>query len=150
MNAALAAHLRILSATPRERIRTHVRPGPELKRGGRPAGAPVEDLIDQFRRMKREGLAYEEIRASLGIGTLKMQRLTKIATPNRASRERARRLAISENMRKMRADPEFARKQAAAVRAMLEARNADPEWKARNMERLRAGLERAKRERAKP
>lgn len=143
-------HVRLLESLPRERIRTHVRPVPEevLQRGGRPAGPPVDaDLVRRFRELDANGRSFEQIRRELGVGTKKMRLIMEaLFTPSeRARRKRRRAAAWMEQQRK---NPVFAAKQRAAASALMRQRHADPEWRARNLQRLRDG-QRKKREAVK-
>jgi hypothetical protein len=134
MNAALAAHIRILESMPRERIRTHERPREEPKQGTRyKAGIPAS-MVDDYKDLKRAGLKYDEIRAQLGIGTKTMRIVSQMAySPEQL--EADRKAGIDRRRQ--------------AVSAAMKRRHDDQAWHAHAMAKMREGSERKRLERKK-
>lgn len=134
MNAAIAAHIRILESMPRERIRTHERPQAEPKQGTRyKAGIPAS-IVEDYKDLKRAGLKYDQVRAQLGVGTKTMKVIAQMAySPEQ--READRKAGIDRRRQ--------------AVKDAMKRKHDDPEWHAYAMARMREGAERKRRESGK-
>lgn len=70
MSPGLAAHLRILSETPRERIRTHEQRAPTVDHGGRRTHAETSALHVQILALQAEGLKQYEIAEVLDVSRM--------------------------------------------------------------------------------
>ena len=77
MSPAIAAHVRLLERTPRERIRTHERVfAPQPLQGQKyPNGQIPDDLVREYGSLVAKGYGYTYIRDALKVGTLTMRKL---------------------------------------------------------------------------
>jgi DNA-binding NarL/FixJ family response regulator len=77
MNQAKAAHIRILEAMPRDRIRTHFRQYDETGTGTVPRGrtlAATEQLHFRIKALDKRGLKRYQIAEELGVSRTTVQR----------------------------------------------------------------------------
>ena len=135
--------LRILESTPPERITRHERKVVETKQGKR--GDVPMSMVEEYRELVLAGVPTKEIRERLHVGMAKLREAARLADPDGSLSAllRKRRLdRIRETYRK----PEVSSRRRAANKAALAARHADPAWREQNLARLRAGLERKRRE----
>ncbi len=77
MNPAIAAHIRLLESTPRERIHTHHRAFIERRQGVR-VGTVPQYLIDDTIRLMAAKKTRKEILDELGIGERLYYRIARI------------------------------------------------------------------------
>lgn len=78
MSPALRAHLRLLEATPRERIHTHERQFHDGAQGKRyPNGIP-HFMVDEYARLRAKGMTIETIRATMQIGLPTLRRIREM------------------------------------------------------------------------
>lgn len=80
MNAAIAAHIRILESLPQERIRTHRSSSlcPDEALGRKLAGVRMsipEDMLSRYSRLRKAGVRFLDIKRELRVSTRTMARL---------------------------------------------------------------------------
>ena len=100
MNAALAAHVRILEALPREKVRSHEwRPANVGVGRGRRAELTPE-LLERYISLKGAGMKYLDMRRELPATSVMMRKLAAAAKEKRRAERRAYHRAYYHEKRK--------------------------------------------------